>query len=72
MDYRTSTVYSFLMHSAYGRIGLLSPSSIYVRYHRVKARATREKKKNEKHHYQELQKKKELMSNTDNKQEKLS
>lgn len=33
MDYRTSTVYSFLVHSAYGRIGLLSPSSIYVRYH---------------------------------------
>lgn len=48
MDYRTSTVYSFLMHSAYGRIGLLSPSSIYVRYHRVKARATREKKKKRK------------------------
>lgn len=41
MDYRTSTVYSFLMHTAYGRIGLSSPSSIYVRYHRVKARATR-------------------------------
>lgn len=41
MDYRTSTVYSFLMHIAYGRIGLLCPSSIYVRYHQVKARATR-------------------------------
>lgn len=40
MDYRTSTVYSFLMHTAYGRIGSLSQSSIYVRYHRVKARAT--------------------------------
>lgn len=40
MDYRTSTVYSFLMHTAYERIGLLSQSSIYVRYHRVKARAT--------------------------------